>query len=252
MVAHDQAGSDSVMAEEPALDGVALLFAEGQRPSVETIDALLGQLPAESMLSVSYRGEAEHGCLELLYRGLAFDLKGLLPGEAAAGPDIHQRHGFDDSLPPLDAVLLAVGPHLEGGAHLSPVLRGHLKVALALAALPGLMAMVWAPAGVMMAPQDFVQRVGGWLQGGAFPVPGLVALLSGGDGALRSHGLSFFTPREVRVEAGDTQAEIASLLIARLVDGDGHVPAWVTDGAGRIWNVSWEPERGLITARPGA
>ncbi len=252
MVAQDQADSDSVMAAESALDGVALLFAEGQRPSVELIDALLAQLPAESMLSVSYRGEAERGCLELLYRGLAFDLKGLLPGEAAAGPVIRQRLGFDDSLPPLEAVLLAAGPHLEGGAHLSPVLRGHLTVALALTALPGLMAVVWAPAGVMMAPQDFAQRIGGWLQGGAFPAPGLVALLSEDDGALCSHGLPFFTPREVRVEAGDTQAEIASLLIGRLVDGDGHVPAWITDGAGRTWNVSWEPEQGLITARPGA
>lgn len=252
MVAQDQAGSDSVMAAEPALDGVALLFAEGQRPSVELIDALLAQLPAESMLSVSYRGEAERGCLELLYRGLAFDLKGLLPGKAAAGPVIRQSLGIGDSLPPLEAVLLAAGPHLEGGAHLPPVLRGHLTVALALAALPGLMAMAWAPAGVMMAPQDFVQAVAGWLQGGAFPAPGLVALLSEEDGALRSHGLSFFTPREVRVEAGDTQAEIASLLIGRLVDGDGHVPAWVTDSAGRIWNVLWEPEQRLITARPGA
>ncbi|WP_068081671.1 hypothetical protein [Novosphingobium rosa] len=249
----DQA--EDTIAVEPVANGVVLLFAEGQRPSVEVIDRLLGQLPAENMLSVSYRGEADRGRLELLCRGLTFDLKGLAPARGAAMPVVTQRLGLDDALPQLEGVLLASGQNLAGGAHLRPILCTHLQVGLALAALPGVQAVVWALSGVMMRPAHFVEAVGAWLAGGSFPVPGLVGFSRDEDGALFSHGLFFFAPRQVRVEAlegaSDMQAEIASALVRRQVDGDSHVPAWIADSEGRIWNVSWDVESRLITARPG-
>jgi hypothetical protein len=253
MMDHRAEDGIAVAALEPVASGVVLLFAAGQRSSAEQIDRLIGQLPEDSMLSVSYSGEADRGCLELLCRGLTFDLKGLSPADGAPMPVVRQRAGLGGSLPEPEAVVLSAGGHLVGGAHLRPVLRAHLQLALMLAVLPGLTGMVWAPSGVLMRPQDFILAVGGWLQGGCFPAPGLVALLRGEDGALSSHGLSFFTPREVRVNpvvAGlfAVQEEIASMLIDRLVDGDGHVPAWLTDSEGRVWNVSWAAEQGLVAA----
>jgi hypothetical protein len=255
MTSHDQA-EGVIVAEvpEPVGSGVALLFAPGSRPSAEEIDGLLAGLPVGRMLSVSHRAEADLGDLELLCRGLSFDLQGLAPARSAAVPVVMQRLGLDDDEPQLEAVTLMAGRHLEGGAHLLPVLRTHLDVALALTGLPGLKAVIWARSGVMMSPEHFARIVGGWLEGGPFPVPGLVALLRDAEsGLLSSYGLSFFTPRQVRVEgSGEGQAEVAAALIGRLVDGDGHVPAWITDSEGGVWNVSWVAEQGLVTARRSA
>lgn len=254
MTCHDEAeGVIVAEAPEPVGSGVALLFAQGCRPSVEAIDRLLAGLPAGGMLSVSHRGEADLGCLELLRRGLSFDLRGLAPARSAAMPVVMQKLGLDDDEAQLEAVTLLAGRHLQGGGHLMPVLRTHLDVALALMALPELRAVIWARSGVMMGPEHFARMVGGWLEGGSWPVPGLVALLRQDDDALVSYGLSFFTPRQVRVDAAEgaraAQAEIAALLVGRLVDGDGHVPAWITDSEGGVWNIAWLAERGLITAR---
>lgn len=253
MAYYDQAEGDIVEGVlEPVVGGVALLFAQGQRPTAEAIDLLLEGLPVGRMLSVGHRGDADQGCFELLCRGLSFDLQGLAPARPAAMPVVMQRLGPGDDGLELEAVALVAGRHLQGGEHLSPVLRTHLDVALTLAGLPGLQAVIWAPSGVMMAPAHFMQAIGDWLEGGRFPAPGLVALLREEDGAVVSHGLSFFTPRQVRVEAFETQAEIASALIARLADGDGQVPAWATDSKGHVWNVSWAAEHGLVTARRNA
>lgn len=253
MASHDQAeGIVAMEAPEPVADGVVLLFAAGQRPTIEAIDLLLGGLSEGRALSVSHRGDADQGSLELLCRGLSFDVTGLAPARPAVMPLVRQRLGPGDDRPALEAVALVAGRHLAGGAHLAPVLRTHLDVALALSFLPGLEALIWAPSGVMMEPDQFRQAIGGWLEGGVFPAPGLVALLCEDDGAMVSHGLSFFTPRQVRVEAGEAQEEVASALIARLADGDGLVPAWVTDSHGRVWNVSWAPEHSLVTARRNA
>ncbi|WP_206240360.1 hypothetical protein [Novosphingobium terrae] len=254
----DDQAEDSIAlaALEPVPSGVALLFAEGQRPTIEDVDRLITELSAGQMLSAGYRDEAIPGRLELVCRGLTFDLGGLAPASAAPLPTVTQNIGLGDDLPQVEAVTLMAGRHLEDGAHLPPVLRTHLEVALALAALPGLQAMMWAPSGVMMSPAHCVQTIRAWLDGGPFPAPGLVALLREEDGTLLSHGLSFFAPYQLRVEAADecreAQEEIASALVRRLADGDGHVPAWMTGRDGRVWNVSWSAGQRLVTARRSA
>jgi len=157
----------------------------------------------------------------LLSSGLTFDCKGLAPGpdeaQPPAGPPVGLR-----SMPAGEVVSLAPGPHLAGGAGLVPVLRILADLGARLSALPGVLAVVWTPAGSWVAPDLFRRAVADWLDGGAFPGLVLTALEREGNGAMVSRGLALLTGQELRFEPDKrlppaAMARLAVRLIHELV-----------------------------------
>ena len=208
-----------------------MLFAPGRRPDATAIEALA----AGGAFAVSHRpsGEAHGtgpGWLELLATGLTFDLHGLAPGTQAEPFVFAHRYGLAGGRPDSDrpgnggpgaaeAIILALGPHLAGAAGLMPVVRAAAGLALALAALPGVIAVGWHPARALSGVAHFSSSVSAWLAGGAFPALGLTALDRSPDGAMASEGLALLIGQELWIEpaAGSTPADDARLAV-RLID----------------------------------
>jgi len=207
--------------------GLALLFEPQSRPAVDDVAALVAQVPqAARSISISHRPASDEGWLEVLCRGLTFDVSGLSPARPDVLPAIRYRFDLaeDYLLADSDVVTIGVGHHLTGGASLLPVVRAHVEVARALMALPGLRAVVWCPADVAMSPQHFERVMAAWAGGGPFPALGLTHVRREADGGMRSHGLSFFTGQEVRIDpvSGQNTAALGKIivrLIHRLVEG---------------------------------
>lgn len=223
--------------------GLALLFEPQSRPSADDVAALIaGSASVARVLSISHQPPTGEGWLEVLCRGLTFDITGLAPARPDPVPSIQHHIGFppDSHIPPVEGVNVCVGQHLAGGENLLPVVRAHVEVARALMTLPGVRAAVWCPAEIAMSPTHFERVVSGWLDGGPFPALGLTALVRDADGGLRSHGLSFFTGQEVRIEPipGGNSARLGKVivrLIHRLVEGGGlHVPSEITGPDGDV------------------
>jgi hypothetical protein len=208
--------------------GLALLFEPQSRPSADDVAALVAGVPqASRVLSISHQPAPEEGWIEVLCRGLTFDVSGLAPARGDPPPQVRYSFGFPPDQVPAqgdEVVTVCVGQHLSGGENLLPVVRAHVEVARALMALPGVRAVVWCPAAIAMSPGHFERVMAAWAQGGPFPVLGLTYVSREADGGMRSHGLSFFTGQEVRIEpltGLDPAAlgKIAVRLIHRLVEG---------------------------------
>lgn len=148
---------------------------------------------------------------------MTFDLSGLGPGPAEAAPRARHFFGLPETADQFhfEAVRLAAGQHLAGGAGMVPVVRVMLALALAFTELPGLRAVSWHPAATWIDPGYFGRIVTNWLAGGPFPVLGLAAMVREPGGAVQSEGLRFFTGQEVRVEGhkGETTAETVKLAV---------------------------------------
>jgi hypothetical protein len=205
--------------------GLTLLFEPQARPAVDDLAALIAHdaLAARTM-SISHCPGEQEGWVEVLCRGLTFDITGLAPARADPAPDVAYRFDLADQAGEGEAVTVHVGQHLTGGDHLLPVVRAHVELGLALLALPGVRALVWRPAEIAMSPRHFRRVVEGWLGGGPFPALGLTYVLREEDGAMRSHGLSFFTGQDVRIEplSGQNPAALGKIvlrLVHRLVEG---------------------------------
>ncbi|MEO0062907.1 MAG: hypothetical protein RLZZ08_1467 [Pseudomonadota bacterium] len=214
---------------------VSLLFAPGTRPDLRAIRALAGGA-ADFVISHDPQGDAAdpsgsgtpdatHLWVELLAKGLTFDLSGLATGEAAAPPPCAHLYGVPSEIAasPLEAITLAPGPHLAGGGGMLPVIRTLALLAARLTALPGTIAVAWHPARCWSAPDQFRNQVLRWIDGGVFPGFCLAALAPMVDGGLQTEGLALFTGQELRIEpdAGDDRAadaKIAVRLLHQLVE----------------------------------
>jgi hypothetical protein len=100
-----------------------------------------------------------------------------------------------------------------------PVVRGQAWLATRLCALPGVMAVGWAPARSLSSVSHFTVSVSRWLEGGVFPGLGLTALAEDRGGGMQSEGLAFFTGQELRIDpqlAGDKA--VAARLALRLIN----------------------------------
>jgi hypothetical protein len=196
---------------------LALLYAAGERPAVMD---LRRAAEASGGFAVTFAPEGEPGRAEVLITGLAFELSGLAPGEGEPIPAIAHRFGFEDSLPDTgwEAIVLRPGPHLAGAAAMLPVVRGCVALAAALAKETHAGAVAWLPARSAMGSDYFAAVVADWLNGGAFPVLGLTALVRGGSG-FASEGLAFFTGQELDLIAspGGEPAQTGRIAI-RLID----------------------------------
>lgn len=207
-----------VLAAAAPRNGVSLYFKPAERPSVEVIAALIeASAGREIMARVTHRPPEEKGWVELLASGLTFDLSGLAPAKAAAQGDILQNHGFETvpRIEELEAIELAPGGHIAGGAGLVPVIRTLAGLAASLSLKLPVSAIGWQSAQTVMEPRYFAQIIVNWLAGGAFPALGLTALLRADDGSLLTRGLSRFVGKEMQLEgaSGETPSETLKLAI---------------------------------------
>ena len=236
---HERAWGSQAIVEQPDIGGnpddvpktdggtgpralVSLLFAPGRRPDAAAVAALA----AGGAFAVSHRppdaGVGTGPCwLELLTTGLTFDLSGLAPGAPAEPFAFAHRYGVatETDTESAETITLALGPHLAGAEGLLPVVRAAAGLAMALAALPGTMAVGWRPARALSGTAHITSSVGTWLAGGAFPALGLTALHRSPDGAMTSEGLALLTGQELWLEpaAGYQPADDARLAV-RLID----------------------------------
>jgi len=199
-----------------------LLFAPGDRPTVESLRAAI-EAPSNdpALARVSFAPEAGEGWVELLASGLTFDLAGLAPATARRVRRCDHRFALPPDLDEttLEALLLVPGHHLSGAGAMLPVIRVMTGLAARLARTLPVRGVCWHPAGSCMAPAYFGQIVDAWLAGGAFPALGLTELEFGEGGALRSVGLEFFVGQEleVPVRPGEARADTVKLAL-RLAD----------------------------------
>jgi hypothetical protein len=195
---------------------LSLLFAAGGRPSLDEAIALGEHTRA---FSCSYAPDPSEGWFEALVTGLTFEVHGLAPAEPAPAQPIAHRYGLASAWwePNLEAVTIQPGPHLAGGGAMLPVVRGAIDLAIALATAKQVAAVVWLPARSAMAVEYFTVAGNAWLGGGAFPAPGLIALVDSLEGGISSQGLAFFIGQEVEAAPwpGAGKADVARCVGAR-------------------------------------
>ena len=232
---------------------VRLASSPGPGAGLSGVASSGGSFPAASApqdmagtgFAITHRPAERDGWLELLASGLAFDVTGLAPGEAAPFPPHAHRFGLDSDivLPGgYSAISLVPGGHLAGGEGLLPVVRVTAALAVRIAMLPGVVALGWHPARCVVGRDVFCRMVMTWLGGGAFPALALTALARDSDGGLRSEGLGFFTGQELRIEPvrgqpAASDAKLAVRLIHALVDGGAVTAPFATtdtDGTGLL------------------
>ncbi len=262
------AGKDKSIARHDAqgrAGGLVLLVDVGVRPTAADVRNLIAEF---DRTSVSFdperegrgpvKDEEEHW-LELLRDGLTFDLLGLSPGPGVNAPE--PRHSFGSSTNFDDTALVAIGlfpgPHLAEGAHTLPVVRTLLALGSQLArALEGVRQVVWTPAGCVLEASLFERLVNAWLDGGAFPAPGLVGFELSGDGSLKTDGLAFFLQRELLLDPQCCTDEVAaSRLASRIIHeviglAVADMPEVLEIPGGPDVSLKEQPERGVILAGP--
>lgn len=198
------------------------MFAAGERPRARDVERALAVDRGKAGAGVvSHRPRGQEGWVELLASGLTFDLLGLAPGPGE--PVVAPRHVFGqgERIAPegLEAVTLAPGPHLAGGARMIPVVRVLVGLVAGLSLGLKARAVCWGPAATWMEPAYFARIVRDWLAGGPFPALGLTAVEVNAVGGISSVGLSFFTGQELLLEGRPGEARVDAVRLAvRLID----------------------------------
>ena len=264
---------DKALTAEPGqreLPGLLLLFEPGRRPdrdamlsalsgmprvvvSCDPASVAVGRVPGRRALA-----DPCPGSLEVLADGLAFDLRGLLPGTPIVSPDV--EHWFEcepGDLNDCEAVGLFPGPHLAEGANALPVVRTLLGLGAKLAELfSGVRSFCWTPARTAVSSAAFARAVNVWLDGGQFPAPGLFALHQDADGSMRSDGFAFFIDWEFVIDrelCGDHAAatRLAASAAHDLVGyGAPEEPREMLFGQGCIFKLELDRIAGMVKVRP--
>lgn len=204
-------------------NGFALMFNPGERPDVDRIAQILREDELTSLAAqIGHRPSASQGWVEIIANGLTFDLCQLSPARPSHCHEALQEIGFSDGGADRtegEYVSLVPSGHIAAGAGLPPVVRSMAALAANFAMQLPVRAIGWMPARTLIEPGYFSRAVLGWLAGGAFPALGLTALERGADGAASSRGLSFFTGREMQLEARADEAPADMLKLAvRVID----------------------------------
>lgn len=203
--------------------GFALFFAPGSRPDQAAVLQLFETVEFTALAAQpGHCPPADEGWLEILASGLTFDLTGLAPTSVDAVPLAGQDYGFAPGKMPqgaFEAIMLVPSVHIAAGIALPPVFRSMASLAANLAEALGAVAIGWESAGTLIKPAFFARAVYNWLGGGAFPALGLTALVPGGEGAVTTRGLTFFTGREASIErrVGESDQALLKLSI-RIID----------------------------------
>ena len=193
-----------------------LLFEPGLRPSLGDLEELADRGGRFAVTQET----ATAGLAELACDGLLFDCLGLAPGAERRIGAVQQTIGLPTGFAGGDGALVTLAPaaELAGVARLLPTVRIMAWLIMALADLPGVVGIVWLPAGLAMSASWFADAVGPWLAGGPFPALGLVAM-DRAEGMLTSRGLGYFTGQEFTLHAADGELRKADMQLAiRLID----------------------------------
>ena len=185
---------------------------------MKAIDRLLSQTASAH---ITHRPEEAAGWLELNISGLTFDLIGLAPGAAKATPPATHVYGLPSDVDrfDLEAIWLIPGIHIAAGASLLPIVKAMTGLAALLAQNLPAKAVCWHPAYSWMDPAYFARIVQSWLDGGAFPALGLMAVRPAEEGEVRSCGLAHFTGQEVLVERSSEEPVSETVKLAvRAID----------------------------------
>ncbi len=204
-----------------------MLFSAGSRPSANDVERLLVDLSKKprgrglaSIRIVSNNGE-DQGWLELLAKGLTFDLSGLAPAASREVPPSRHKFGLPSGFTEgqFEALALLPGPHLAGGGKMLLVVKAMAAVAGELAQGLGAQAVCWLPAGSWMDPGYFERAICNWNAGGAFPALGMTGVLTQSNELIESDGLAFFNGQEVQIEPrlGEPAVETVKLAV-RVID----------------------------------
>ena len=182
------------------------MFEAGNCPGSDQVEqAIEGHVKVSVSNSPENQGARGYAWLELLIEGLTFDLKGLEEPFSVNATTF--QHSIDINPPERDnayqALVLLPGPHLAGGQSQLPIFRAHMALGATIgASLPGIVGFGWPESETLISGDRFAELIDHWLQGGALPVPSLIALKDTMDGGLQSVGLSYFTGQELRIEPG--------------------------------------------------
>ena len=216
-IAHGGGAADRGTAN-PALN---LLFPVGLCPGRP---AILRAIEAAEDLGLAIDG-GEGGTLELVSRGLSFEVTGI-----ARSAEESWQDRSTDSFPPggmgrrYETIGLVAGPHMETGARTPAVLKRQSRAAIALGRqFPVLEGFSWSTARNTVVPSHFADLFERWDAGEALPAELFVTFRKDLDEGLSSLGLSLFTDQELRIEpdaaeaipdAGRLAMRIAGQLIA--------------------------------------
>lgn len=224
---------------------ISLVFGKGNVPDADAIRRL-PEHGKRFFVTLGLPPSGDPDMLELLADGLTFDMLRRGAGRELDLQDCGYRFDLPEEFSPhsQNRVLLQPGPHLAGGASMVPVVRGMLGLVVHLCQLDSLMAVGWHPSRCWIGPRYFASMAKNWLNGGVFPVRGLIGLAPVADGALQSEGTAFFVGQEVRVEPelmGDeaNAANIAVRLIDHLVEnGPCAEPSQMIGPKGRVLHIA--------------
>lgn len=160
--------------------------------------------------------------VELLREGLTFDLMGLAPGNSYDFPACDYLFDLETSPTAFrsEALYLAPGQHLVGGHRSLPVVKGLVGLARDLVFhFEEVEAVIWPPSHSAIGRVYFESVATAWLEGGAFPAPGLTAFKPAIDGALETVGLDYWIDQELRIEPPLSDDSLAATRLAvRLVN----------------------------------
>ncbi|MDR7103134.1 hypothetical protein [Croceicoccus sp. BE223] len=163
-------------------------------------------------------GDGATADIGLIADGLDFAISPAPVGDAGSVPAMRfdaPDHLFEGA----SAVRLAPSLPDVGDEAPMAVIRAACRVALALAAMPGCVAIGWAAADSAMGSGYFGRTVRHWLAGGPFPALGLTSMALDEEGNMVSRGLNLIIGQELRVLAAPGQASADRARIAiRMID----------------------------------
>ena len=198
--------------------GLSLLFAADERPELDVLRAALEGCQTQAVI---VREDDDGGAADLIVSGLGFEVDGLAPEAARPVTMPTDRYGFEGAveLAALESIRIFPGHALSGGVALPPVSKALLTLAAELAMKLPARAIHWHPADTLIEAREFSRSVLGWLAGGVFPAPGLIALQPLADGSVISRGLAHFIAQELSFRAAadpaalKLAAQVADLLV---------------------------------------
>ncbi|MBD59296.1 MAG: hypothetical protein CL808_04145 [Citromicrobium sp.] len=219
---------NQALADAPEIgDDMLILFPRDRRPTArrvrqECAAAAFADADGPDLAEYEHPIDiAPPSGLALQRSGLGFDLVGLAPGPAIPIPQTGSDEAMRETVLPSrsSAASLRLGPHIAAGRRSLAILREWFLLARGIAETFDGVAICWAPGGVAIDLERLSAHLDAWQTRGDVPAGLLASFRPTLDGAIQSHGLSYFTGQEFRIEPalvrGDEQA-LARLLFAHL------------------------------------
>lgn len=181
-----------------------IVFGDGHRPGAAD---LLAVVEEDQDVTVSHCPEDPEisGWMELLVDGMTFDVRGFgAQQELCARKPRNFHESMKSELWPdenLQAIAIALGPHLSQATLNLPIARSLANLASVLAnGLEDVLCLVWAPADMAIGRAHYASAATKWADSGNFPSDIFIATKHMPDDGVQSVGLVQFIGQEVRIE----------------------------------------------------